>query len=135
MRNKKGNKKMQIKLEMNLEMRVLYKGGYESSIQRNIVEEFDENSEEYKETCAVYENLIGFSREQNPNEFDKKLLEFLSRDARAELQSTIDKITSVVKKAFLNDVSGIIEFAGGIFRLSEISEVRFGTISVRFTKK
>lgn len=88
--------------------------------------EYNEDSEEYESLCNRYESIIGFSRSENKEKFDKAILNLLSVDVSNRMK---DKISNIVRTYELSltdkGFRGWIEFGGYI-----LNPLDFGAIKV-----
>ena len=71
---------MQVSFKVSLSMELLHKLTMQKLVINEDIERvYDEDSEEYTELCNDYCNLIGFSREEDKETFDKELMLLLAK--------------------------------------------------------
>lgn len=127
---------MVLKCEVILSASFIHKeSGKMFSIDKSIIKEYDEYSEEYKKICGVYETEIGFNRNENKDKFDKCLLEKLVETYKEECRSTVDLLTRIFKEHCKTGAKGFIEFGGWLLRLQDFSGVLFNDLKVNISKK
>ena len=95
----------------------------ELRIDKEIEQSYDEDSQEYKELCKEYTNIIGFTRELDKDVFDKKLLEELvKQDEQLEME-TVKQIEDTVKQCYLQGTTAYITFGGYMINPKEFCAI------------
>lgn len=104
-------------------------------IDNKIAGEVDEKSEEFKALCMEYENIIGFMREDDPGEFDKKLAMIMSEKLKGSMLEKIEEIKSVFKGCMQPKVTGTCEIFGTAFNPADFCAFKVHAIETRCNKK
>lgn len=127
--------KLIVRIESELEL--IHISGQTFTVDDNIVKEYDENSEEYKTICKTYEKVIGFTRESNKDEFDKKLLKLVCDEMKQKQKSSIENCIDIVKQVYKNPnvMNGYIQMNGSVIKVKDFSMVRIKRFDARITKK
>lgn len=107
----------------------------ELCIDKEIEQSYDEDSQEYKEFCKEYTNIIGFERELDKDEFDKELLKELVKQAEQLEMETVKKIEDTVKQCYLQGTTAYIMFGGYMINPKEFCAIRIGGFNAYFRKK
>lgn len=97
--------------------------------------EFEEQSEEYIKLCSEKETDIGYLREDDPDRFDKEMLEFMSETARSNILGGINTIKDIFSECMLKDVKGKCEFFGTIFNPKDFCAMEVHEIKTNCYKK
>jgi hypothetical protein len=128
---------MKLRLEIEYGIDLLHKSsGKEVNIDKTISIEYDEYSSEYKTLCKEYEDKIGFSRESNPDEFDKKMLLALSDDIKPKKSEMVDPLVEVVRSVYSQaGTHGYIEYGGYVINVEDFSYIHFRELDIRISKK
>lgn len=126
---------MKLEMELNIGMSLIHKNsGKEFNIDKNIKQEYDENSEEYKELVREYEQRIKYEREHNKDEFDKELLKILTSESKKEAMEQIENIMKVAKDVYRTGGKGWIEFGGYVLNASDFSGICINKFDTHFSK-
>lgn len=127
--------KLVVKIESETEL--MHITGKQVILSDSITKEFDEFSEEYKMLCDEYKNLVGFEREENKDEFDKKLLMIIIAEIKLEKQKAFDKILEVVNKIYQNPqkYDGYVQIQGAVIRVKDFSYFRIKKFDTRVYKR
>ena len=106
-------------------------------INEDIERVYDEDSEEYTELCNEYCNLIGFSREEDKDRFDKELMLLLAKNSKQGSEEKIKTIIDVTKRSFMygKKVCSVIMFGGYIINPKDFCAIKVGKIDVSINKK
>lgn len=107
----------------------------EMRIDKVIEQSYNEDSQEYKQLCDVYQNKVGFEREHNKDEFDKELLKTLAKEAQQAEKETIEKIEQTIKTCYLKGVSAYISFGGYMINPKDFCAVRIDGFNMQINKK
>jgi hypothetical protein len=106
----------------------------ELNIDKTISIEFDEYSEEYKELCATWKNVIGFERESDKDKFDKALMILMNEETKTQQKNIINNIEDVIRKVYKDGASGYVEFGGYIINPADFCAIRINEIKAKFFK-
>lgn len=127
---------MELKCEIDMTITLYHKQTMkELDIDEHIEKVYNEESEEYKVICEEYRSVIGFERESDKKDFDKKLLEFLIEDLKRETMSKINSITDVIKKCFLGNYNGCIELGTYIINPNDFCAINVKRFKTNISKK
>lgn len=107
----------------------------ELRIDKVIEQSYNEDSQEYKELCKEYTQVIGFARELDEDKFDKELLSELSKQAEQLEKERIEQIEDVVKNCYLRGVTAYITFGGYMINPKDFCAIRIDGFRVQFSKK
>lgn len=126
---------MKLAVEIVIGISLIQKNtGKEFNLDKCIKQEYDENSEKYKELVETYTERIGFERTENKDKFDKELLSIITADAKKEVMETIDNIMKVVKEVYKTGKHGWIEFGGYVLNIKDFSGVCINKFESNFSK-
>lgn len=127
---------MQISFKLKMSMTLYHANTMkELCIDKEIEQSYDEDSQEYKELCKEYTNIIGFERELDKDEFDKELLKELAKQAEQLEMETVKKIEDTVKQCYLKGTTAYIMFGGYMINPKEFCAIRIGGFNAYFRKK
>lgn len=127
---------MVLKYEVTCKMNLYHKDTLEKlTIDRVVHGEYNEESEEYKLICSEYETKFGFMREEDKVSFDEMLLTELVKRAKQKMRETIERISAVIKKCYLEDANAVIEFGGYIINPKQFCAVEIGEYKTNISKK
>ena len=107
----------------------------ELRIDKEIEQCYDENSQEYKDLCKEYTEVIGFAREIDKTEFDKELMKELAREAKEVQKETIEQIEQVVKNCYYQGTTAYIMFGGYMINPKDFCAIRLDGFDIQFNKK
>lgn len=107
----------------------------ELRIDKEIEQSYNEDSQEYKDLCKEYTDVIGFERELDKDEFDKELLKELAKQAEQLDMETVKKIENTVKQCYLHGTSAYIMFGGYMINPKEFCAIRIDGFRAQFSKK
>lgn len=107
----------------------------ELRIDKVIEQSYNEDSQEYKELCKEYTQVIGFARELDKTEFDKELMKELAREAKEVQKETIEQIEQVVKNCYYQGTTAYISFGLIIYPPKEFCAIRLDGFDIQFNKK
>lgn len=126
---------MYLKCEVVLQASFMHKqSGKILDIDKRIITEYDEHSEEYKELCEQYELESGMKREQNKDKFDKELLCVLLNKSKETCKKTMEKLELAFKESCRRDALGYIEFGGWVLNVRDFSGVFFKELKTNISK-
>lgn len=108
--------------------------GKEFNLDKCIKQEYDENSEKYKELVEMYTERIGFERTGNKDKFDKELLSIIAAESKKDVMEIIDNIMKVVKEVYRTGKHSWIEFGGYVLKIEDFSGVCINKFEVNFSK-
>lgn len=128
---------MKLVAKIESEIELMHISGKQVVLSENITKEFDEFSEEYKTLCDEYKSLAGFEREENEDEFDKKLLMILIAEIKLEKQKALDRILEVVNKIYQSPqkYDGVVQILGATIRVKDFSYFRIKKFDTRVYKR
>lgn len=127
---------MELKCEIDMTITLYHKQTMkELDIDEHIEKVYNEESEEYKSICDEYRSVIGFERESDKKDFDKKLLECLIDDLKRETTNKINSITDVIKKCFLGGYNGCVEFGTYIINPNDFCAINVKRFKTNISKK
>lgn len=107
----------------------------ELRIDKVIEQSYNEDSQEYKELCKEYTQVIGFARELDKTEFDKELMKGLAKQAEQLEMETVKQIANTVKQCYLQGTTAYIMFGGYMINPKEFCAIRISGFHVQFSKK
>lgn len=107
----------------------------ELRIDKEIKQSYNEDSQEYKELCKEYTEIIGFERELDKDEFDKELLKELAKQAEQLEMETVKQIENTVKQCYLQGTTAYIMFGGYMINPKEFCAIRISGFHAQFSKK
>lgn len=107
----------------------------ELRIDKEIEQCYDEDSQEYKDLCKEYTEVIGFERELDKDEFDKELLKELAKQAEQLEMETVKQIENTVKQCYLQGTTAYIMFGGYMINPKEFCAISIGGFHAQFRKK
>lgn len=107
----------------------------ELRIDKEIEQCYDEDSQEYKDLCREYTNIIGFTRELDKDEFDKELLKELAKQAEQLEMETVKQIEDTVKNCYFQGTTAYILFGGYMINPKEFCAIRLDGFDIQFKKK
>ncbi len=129
---------MQVSFKVSLSMELLHKLTMQKLVINEDIERvYDEDSEEYTELCNEYCNLIGFSREEDKDTFDKELMLLLAKNSKQSSEEKIKTIIDVTKRSFMygEKVCSVIMFGGYTINPKDFCAIKVGKIDVSINKK
>ena len=104
-------------------------------LDKVIEQSYNEDSQEYKELCKEYTQVIGFARELDKTEFDKELMKELAREAKEVQKETIEQIEQVVKNCYYQGTTAYISFGGYMINPKEFCAIPLDGFDIQFNKK
>lgn len=107
----------------------------ELRIDKEIEQSYNEDSQEYKDLCKEYTEVIGFERELDKDEFDKELLKELAKQAEQLEMETVKQIENTVKQCYLQGTTAYIMFGGYMINPKEFCAIRISGFHAQFSKK
>ena len=127
---------MVLKYKVTCKMNLYHKDTLEKlTIDREIGGEYNEESDEYKLICIEYEKKFGFMRNEDKASFDEMLLTELVKIAKQTMRETIERISTVIKKCYLEDANAVIEFGGYIINPKQFCAVEIGEYKTSISKE
>lgn len=127
---------MELKCEIDMTVTLYHKQTMkELDIDEHIEKVYNEESEEYRVICDEYKSVIGFERNSDKQDFDKKLLEFLVDDLKRETIKRINSITDVIKKCYLAQHTAFIEFGTYIINPNDFCAINIKKFNTNISKK
>ena len=127
---------MQISFKLTMSMTLYHANTMkELRIDKVIEQSYNEDSQEYKDLCKEYTEVIGFARELDKTEFDKELMKELAREAKEVQKETIEQIEQVVKNCYYQGTTAYISFGGYMINPKEFCAIRMGSFHAQFSKK
>lgn len=105
------------------------------NIDHKVASEVDEESEDFVTLCRENESKIGFFREDDPKEFDKKLVVILSEDLKRAMLSKITTIKNVFKDCMNSRMLGTCEIFGTVFNPKDFCAMEVHAIETKCNKK
>lgn len=128
---------MKLKVEVTFSMVLYHRKTLNSfAIDRTFKQEFDENSEEYKQLVSDYEKITGTKRmKENADDFDSDLLMHIAEETKVAQKEQIDKIIDVVYNAYAEGKHCAISFGGYIIDAAEFCVIRINDFSARISKQ
>lgn len=106
----------------------------ELNVKETIAKEYDEDSKEFKELVTMYNDTVGFDREEDEKEFDKQLVILLSENAKETIKESLQCIEKAIKMCYYKDVPAYVEFAGYIINPKDFCAVKVNGIDFHATK-
>lgn len=126
---------MRIEFELKMGMVLYHKTTMkEFCIDNTVKEVYNEDSQEYKQLCEEYKEIIGFERDSDKDSFDKELMNELMRLQKDIYVETIKQISDVVKKCYSENCTGYIDFAGYIINPNDFCAMSVKEFSYKFKK-
>lgn len=126
---------MKLAVEIVVGISLIHKNtGKEFNLDKCIKQEYDEDSEKYKELVETYTERIGFERTENKDKFDKELLSIITAESKKDAMETIDNIMKVVKEVYRTDKHGWIEFGGYVLNIEDFSGICINKFESNFSK-
>ena len=127
---------MQISFKLTMSMTLYHANTMkELRIDNEIEQSYNEDSQEYKDLCREYVNVIGFTRELDKDKFDKELLNELAKQAEQLEMETIKQIENTVKQCYLQGTTAYITFGGYMINPKEFCAIRIDGFQAYFRKK
>lgn len=127
---------MQVSFKLTMSMTLYHANTMkELRIDKEIEQSYNEDSQEYKELCKEYEEVVGFARELDKYEFDKELLKELAKQAEQLEMETVEQIENTVKQCYLQGTTAYILFGGYMINPKEFCAIRIGGFHAQFSKK
>ena len=127
---------MQISFKLTMSMTLYHANTMkELRIDKEIEQSYDEDSQEYKDLCKEYTEVIGFERELDKDEFDKELLKELAKQAEQLEMETVKQIENTVKQCYLQGTTAYIMFGGYMINPKEFCAISIGGFHAQFRKK
>lgn len=127
---------MKLKVECKLTGTfVQRKSGVKLLVDNVVSKEYNEDSPEYEELCELWRNTIGFDREIDKDNFDKKLLTLIAEQAKQTLKTSVEKIVETFKYVWLNPrTTSFVEFGGYLLNPKDFSAIRISEIKTDISK-
>lgn len=107
----------------------------ELRIDKVIEQSYNEDSQEYKNLCKEYTEVIGFERELDKDKFDKELLNELEKQAEQLEMETIKQIENTVKQCYFHGTTAYIMFGEYMINPKEFCAIRIDGFHTQFSKK
>ena len=127
---------MQISFKLIMSMTLYHANTMkELRIDNEIEQSYNEDSQEYKDLCKEYTEVIGFERELDKDKFDKELLKELAEQAEQLEMETVKQIENTVKQCYLHGTTAYIMFGGYMINPKEFCAIRIGDFHAQFSKK
>ena len=127
---------MQISFKLTMSMTLYHANTMkELRIDKEIEQCYDEDSQEYKDLCKEYTEVIGFERELDKDKFDKELLKELAKQAEQLEMETVKQIENIVKQCYLQGTTAYIMFGGYMINPKEFCAISIGGFHAQFRKK
>lgn len=127
---------MQISFKLTMSMTLYHANTMkELRIDKEIEQSYNEDSQEYKDLCKEYTEVIGFERELDKDKFDKELLKKLAKQAEQLEMETIKQIGNTVKQCYLQGTTAYIMFGGYMINPKEFCAIRIDDFQAMFRKK
>ena len=127
---------MQISFKLTMSMTLYHANTMkELRIDNEIEQSYNEDSQEYKDLCKEYTEVIGFERELDKDKFDKELLKELAREAEQLEMETVKQIENTVKQCYLQGTTAYIMFGGYMINPKEFCAIRIDGFNAQFSKK
>lgn len=105
------------------------------NVDKNISGKLEEHSEEYRALCTKKEIDIGFLREDDPDRFDREMLEIMSDTARENILKDINNIKNVFGQCMLDGIKGKCELFGMVFNPKDFCAMEVHEIKTNCYKK
>lgn len=127
---------MKLKCCVKIDFCFYLRCGKEIPVNLEIKKEYDENSEEYQNLCREKREAIGFDREEDKDEYDRLMLENMSKDVKEAAKNRIDEIIEAYKKVVVTGkMNGYACVGTHIINLSDVSAIQAEDFSVNISKK
>lgn len=128
---------MKLKIEVTFSMVLYHRKTLNSfAIDRTVKQEYDENSEEYKQLVSDYEKLTGTERtKENADDFDSDLLTYITEGIKDTQKERVDNITATVYNAYARGEHCAISFSGYVIDAAEFCAIRINDFSTRISKQ
>lgn len=127
---------MQIVIELNMRMVAYHKTTMQKlTIDKNIRQSYNEDSEEYKTICENYEQISGMKREENKDAFDKELVNYITTECGKQNKESVAKIMSVYKESILENKNAWIEFEGCVLNANDFCAIKLDGFSIKASKQ
>ena len=107
----------------------------ELRIDNEIEQSYNEDSQEYKDLCKEYTEVIGFERELDKDEFDKELLKELAKQAEQFEMEAVKQVEDTVKQCYLKGTTAYITFGGYMINPKDFCAIRISDFNAYFKKK
>ena len=107
----------------------------ELRIDKVIEQSYNEDSQEYKDLCKEYTEVIGFERELDKDKFDKELLNELAKQAEQFEMEAVKQVEDTVKQCYLKGTTAYITFGGYMINPKEFCAIRIDGFNAQFSKK
>lgn len=107
----------------------------EMKINNVIEQSLDEDSAEFSEMCATYEDVTGFERESNKEEFDKLLVEELIERAKEEQKARVELIENTVRNCYYQGTTAYVTFGGYMINPKEFCAIRVDGFDIQVNKQ
>ena len=107
----------------------------ELRIDKEIEQSYNENSQEYKELCKEYTEIIGFARELDKDKFDKELLNELAKQVEQFEIEAVKQVEDTVKQCYIKGTTAYITFGGYMINPKEFCAIRVSGFHAQFSKK
>ena len=108
----------------------------ELRIDNEIEQSYNEDSQEYKDLCKEYTEVIGFERELDKDKFDKELLNELAKQAEQFEMEEVKQVEDTVKQCYLiKGTTAYITFGGYMINPKEFCAIRIDGFNAQFSKK
>lgn len=127
---------MKLKIECKLTGTfVQRKSGVKLVVDNVVSKEYNEDSPEYEELCELWRNTIGFDREVDKDNFDKKLLTLVAEQAKQTLKTSVEKIVRIFKCVWIDSKTpSFVEFGGYLLNPKDFSAIRISEIKTDISK-
>lgn len=126
---------MKLTVEIVVGISLIHKNtGKEFNLDKCIKQEYDEDSEKYKELVETYTERIGFERTENKDKFDKELLSIITAESKRKVIETIDNIMEVVKDVYRTGKHSWIEICGYVLNIEDFSGICINKFESNFSK-
>ena len=127
---------MQISVKLTMSMTLYHANTMkELRIDNEIEQSYNEDSQEYKDLCKEYTEVIGFERELDKNKFDKELLNELAKQAEQFEMEAVKQVEDTVKQCYLKGTTAYITFGGYMINPKEFCAIRVSGFHAQFSKK
>ena len=127
---------MQISFKLTMSMTLYHANTMkELCIDREVEQSYNEDSQEYKDLCKEYTDVIGFERELDKDKFDKELLRELAKQAEQFEMEAVKQVEDTVKQCYLKGTTAYITFGGYMINPKEFCAIRIDGFNAQFSKK
>ena len=127
---------MQISFKLTMSMTLYHANTMkELRLDKEIEQSYNEDSQEYKDLCKEYTEVIGFERELDKDKFDKELLNELAKQAEQLEMKTIKRIEDTVKQCYFHGTTAYIMFGGCMINPKDFCAISIGDFHTQFSKK